>query len=110
MFLQLHRETMSSGQATPSSGASSDGSEPRRCMVALHDYNPFHSGAPGRPPHEQLSFKKGDVMIAFGDMDVNKYYRVDLNGKNSINVFPSQFYQWMESELFLKSLAPVFAW
>ena len=92
-FSQLHRETMSSGHVTPSSGASSDGSESRRCMVALHDYSPFHSGAPGRPPHEQLSFKKSDVMTAFGDMDVNNFYRVDLNGKNSINVFPSQFYQ-----------------
>lgn len=73
---------MSSGHCTPSSGASSAGSEPRQCMVALHDYDPFHSGVSGRPPQDQLSLKKGDIMTAFGDMDVNGFYRVDLNGEN----------------------------
>ena len=74
---------MSSGHITPSSGASSLGSEPRHCMVALDDYDPFHSGTTGRSPHEQLSLKKGDVMTAFGDIDMNGSYRVDLNGKTS---------------------------
>ena len=73
---------MSSGHCTPSSGASSAGSEPRQCMVALHDYDPIHSGISGRPPQDQLSLKKGDIMTAFGDMDVNGFYRVDLNGEN----------------------------
>ena len=49
-------------------------------MVALHDYNPFTSGVPGRSPHEQLSFKKGDVMTTHGDMDLNGFYHVDLAG------------------------------
>ena len=73
---------MSSGHITPSSGASSVGSEPRQCMVALHDYNPFHSGTSGRPAREQLSFKKGDVMTVYGNMDANGFYRVDLSGKS----------------------------
>ena len=81
---------MSSGHVTPSSSASAVGSEPRRCMVAVHDYNSFHFGAPGRPPLEQVSLKKGDVMTAFGDLDVDGFYRVDLNSKKSINVFPCQ--------------------
>lgn len=50
-------------------------------MVALHDYDPFHSGASGRSSQDQLSLKKGDIMTAYGDMDVNGFYRVDLNGK-----------------------------
>ena len=61
-------------------------------MVALHDYDPFHSGASGlRPPHEQLSLKKGDVMTAFGDMDVNGFYRVDLNGNSCVDLSYSTF-------------------
>ena len=71
----------------PSSGASSAGSEARQCMVALHDYDPFHSGAFGRPPQDQLSLKKDDIMTAYGDMDVNGFYRVDMNGECIL--FPS---------------------
>ena len=83
---QLYRENMSSGHCTPSSGASSAGSEPRQCMVALHDYDPIHSGISGRPPQDQLSLKKGDIMTAFGDIDVNGFYRVDVNGENLFSV------------------------
>lgn len=77
----MYRDDKSSGHCTPSSGASSAGSEARQYMVALHDYDPFHSGASGRPPQDQLSLKKGDIITAYGDMDVNGFYRVDLNGK-----------------------------
>ena len=62
----------------PSSGASSAGSEARQCMVALHNYDPLHSGAFGRPPQDQLSLKKGDIVTAYGDMDVNGFYRIDV--------------------------------
>ena len=55
-------------------------------MVALYDYDPFHSGVSGRPPQDQLSLKKGDIMTAFGDVDVNGFYRVDLNGENLSSV------------------------
>ena len=81
-FLQLQREKKSSGRITPSSDTSSVGSESRQCMVALCDYDPYQSGASGRPSQEQLSFRKGDIMTAYGDMDVNGFYHVDLNGKN----------------------------
>ena len=47
-------------------------------MVALQDHDPFHSGAFGRPPQDQLSLKKGDIMTAYGDMDVNGFYRIDV--------------------------------
>ena len=77
----MYRDDKSSGHCTPSSGASSVGSEARQCMVALHDYDPFLSGAFGRPPQDQLSLKKGDIMTAYGDMDVNGFYRVDMNGE-----------------------------
>ena len=50
-------------------------------MVALRDYDPFHSGTFGRPPQDQLSLKKGDIVTAYGDMDVNGFYRVDMNGE-----------------------------
>lgn len=76
----MYRDDKSSGHCTPSSGASSTGSEARQCMVALHDYDPY-SGAFGQPPQDQLSLKKGDIMTAYGDMDVNGFYRVDMNGK-----------------------------
>lgn len=51
-------------------------------MVALCDHDPYQSGASGRPSQEQLSFRKGDIMTAYDDVDVNGFYRVDLNGKN----------------------------
>ena len=51
-------------------------------MVALHDYDPFRSAVPGRPPHDQLPLKKGNIMTAFGDLDVNGFYSVDLNGES----------------------------
>lgn len=52
-------------------------------MVALHDYDPY-SGAFGQPLQDQLSLKKGDIMTAYGEMDVNGFYRVDMNGKYMI--------------------------
>ena len=55
-------------------------SEPRQCMVALHDYNPSLSLIPGRSPSEQLSLRKGDVMTTHGDLDRNGFYSVDLAG------------------------------
>ena len=51
-------------------------------MVALHDYDPFHSETCERPPQDQLSLKKGDIMTAHGEMDVNGFYRVDMNGED----------------------------
>ena len=83
----MYRDGKSSGHCTPSSGASSAGSETRQCMVALHDYDPFHSGDFGRPPQDQLSLKKDDIMTAYGDMDVKGFYRVDINGEYIL--FPS---------------------
>lgn len=81
VFSQLQKEAITNGHITQSTGTSSVGSKPRRYVVALHDYDPLLSGAPGRQPHEQLSFKKGDVMTSHGDVDVKGFYRVDLNGK-----------------------------
>ena len=83
----MYRDGKFDGHCTPSSGASSVGSEARQCMVALHDYDPFHSGAFGRPPQDQLSLKKGDIMTAYGNMDVNGFYRVDMN--DECVLFPS---------------------
>ena len=68
----MYRDGKSSGHCTPSSGASFAGSEARQCMVALHDYDLFHCG---------------DIMTAYGDMDVNGFYRVDMNGECIL--FPS---------------------
>ncbi|XP_078358377.1 uncharacterized protein LOC144643107 isoform X2 [Oculina patagonica] len=98
--LQLYRDNTSSGHCTPSSGASSAGSEPRQCMVALHDYDPFHSGVSGRPSRDQLSLKKGDIMTAFGDMDVNGFYRVDLNGQTGF--VPGHVVEEVSSSSFLQ--------
>lgn len=78
LCLQYQREVISNGQLA--SDNSSVDAEQHQCMVALHDYNPFMSGFPGRPPHEQLPLKKGDVMTTHGDMDIKGFYHVELAG------------------------------
>ncbi|XP_068745820.1 golgin subfamily B member 1-like isoform X2 [Montipora capricornis] len=94
----LKRELISKGQIT--SGTTSVDSESRQCMVALHDYNPLTSGVPGRSPHEQLSFKKGDVMTAHGDMDLNRFYHVDLAGQTGF--VPGHLLEQVSSSSFLQ--------
>ncbi|XP_074610685.1 uncharacterized protein LOC141865174 isoform X4 [Acropora palmata] len=77
--LPYQREVISNGQLV--SDNSSVDAEQYQCVVALHDYNPFMSGFPGRPPHEQLPLKKGDVMTTHGDMDTKGFYHVELAGQ-----------------------------
>lgn len=52
----------------------------RQCYVALYDYNPYQSCTTGRPELE-LPFKKGDIMTVIGEMDVNGYYKAEMDGR-----------------------------
>lgn len=52
--------------------------------MALHDYDPFCSGVPGWPPHDQLPLKKGDIMTTLEDQDANGFYRVFLKGQTGL--------------------------
>ncbi|PFX30328.1 Janus kinase and microtubule-interacting protein 3 [Stylophora pistillata] len=79
--VQLHPDIFSCRRGNSSSGASSTGLEKPHCLVAVHDYDPFCSGVPGLPPHDQLPLKKGDIMTTLEDQDANGFYRVFLKGQ-----------------------------
>ena len=81
-FPQLHPDIFSCRRGSSSSGASSTGLEKPHCLVAVHDYDPFCSGVPGLPPHDQLPLKKGDIMTTLEDQDANGFYRVFLKGES----------------------------
>ncbi|KAK2572312.1 RIMS-binding protein 2 [Acropora cervicornis] len=100
--LPYQREVISNGQLV--SDNSSVDAEQHQCVVALHDYNPFMSGFPGRPPHEQLPLKKGDVMTTHGDMDTKGFYHVELAGQTGF--VPGHLVEVVSSSSLLHHVTP----
>lgn len=56
------------------------GSKKVRCFIVLFDYD-LYSLFFFEYFDLEFKFKEGDFLIVFGDMDINGYLEVDLNGE-----------------------------
>ncbi|KAH9514572.1 hypothetical protein Btru_025681 [Bulinus truncatus] len=64
--------------------------EPMRRMIALYDYDPQEL-SPNVDAELELSFKTGDIVMIFGDMDEDGFYTGVVNGQQGL--VPSNFLQ-----------------
>lgn len=63
--------------------------------MALFDYDPHKSPASEHPELE-LKLKEGDLLMVFGDMDINGYFEAELNGVRG--VVPSLYVDELEDD------------
>lgn len=61
-----------------------------RRMVAMYDYDP-HELSPNVDAELELSFKTGDIIIVYGDMDEDGFFNGESNGRQGL--VPSNFLQ-----------------
>uniref|UniRef100_A0A0B7AIF9 RIMS-binding protein 2 n=1 Tax=Arion vulgaris TaxID=1028688 RepID=A0A0B7AIF9_9EUPU len=78
-------------QLTPNGVASIPREGPiMRRMIALYDYDPQEL-SPNVDAEMELSFKTGDIVMIFGDMDEDGFYTGEINGQQGL--IPSNFLQ-----------------
>ena len=57
-------------------------------MIALYDYDPAEL-SPNVDAEVELSFRTGDLLLVYGDMDDDGFYMGELNGRRGL--VPSNF-------------------
>ncbi|KAH9525760.1 RIMS-binding protein 2, partial [Bulinus truncatus] len=76
--------------STPNDMSTLPREEPMRRMIALYDYDPQEL-SPNVDAELELSFKTGDIVMIFGDMDEDGFYTGVVNGQQGL--VPSNFLQ-----------------
>ncbi|KAK3083880.1 hypothetical protein FSP39_004557 [Pinctada imbricata] len=85
--LDVNTEDM---RSSPNRVTTVTASTQRRKMVALYDYDPQEL-SPNVDAELELSFKSGDNIVIYGDMDDDGFYLGELNGQRGL--VPSNFLQ-----------------
>ncbi|XP_059150404.1 peripheral-type benzodiazepine receptor-associated protein 1-like isoform X3 [Physella acuta] len=75
---------------TPNGMASIPRDGPMRRMVALYDYDPQEL-SPNVDAELELSFKTGDIVLIYGEMDEDGFFTGEVNGQQGL--VPSNFLQ-----------------
>ncbi|XP_055862026.1 peripheral-type benzodiazepine receptor-associated protein 1-like isoform X4 [Biomphalaria glabrata] len=75
---------------TPNGRISLPREEPMKRMIALYDYDPQEL-SPNVDAELELSFKTGDIVLIYGDMDEDGFYTGVVNGQQGL--VPSNFLQ-----------------
>ncbi|XP_012940834.1 RIMS-binding protein 2 [Aplysia californica] len=81
---------LSDGQLTPNGVVSVPREGPMRKMIAMYDYDPQEL-SPNVDAELELSFKTGDTVLIYGDMDEDGFFTGEVNGQHGL--VPSNFLQ-----------------